>query len=175
MRPGNQPYVYEILVTYLYASMRPGPMRPGNNTSSSSRPSGRTSCFNEARADAPGKLVLTDERRDLVFRASMRPGPMRPGNDIPADPPRHRSARFNEARADAPGKQGGTRRGFHVFRRASMRPGPMRPGNSLWSKSLIGGALRGHSRELLPFGRVTVDCICHNLSCQAANSLYGNE
>ena len=59
-------------------SMRPGRIRPGNVVPSSAATES-SSCFNEARADSPGK--------------SQDPGP-----------PSARAAGFNEARADSPGK-----------------------------------------------------------------------
>ena len=102
IRPGNVTFLARAVPLY-HASMRPGPIRPGNAHR------GRAwhpplPGFNEARADSPGKYGRGDAERGVVPLASMRPGPIRPGN--------------NEGRGGPSG-----------YGDASMRPGPIRPGN----------------------------------------------
>ena len=67
----------------------------------------RVPCFNEARADSPGKyrLATTGGCDRMGHAASMRPGLIRPGN-IQPQPCECRipCGGFNEARADSPGK-----------------------------------------------------------------------
>ena len=78
MRPGNLVLNGHHVAAYPLASMRPGPMRPGNQTAGQpDNPAFQR--FNEARADAPGK----PSTRGRAGR---------------------RKTGFNEARADAPGK-----------------------------------------------------------------------
>ena len=86
------------------ASMRPGPIRPGDRSRRGQRPSADWHCFNEARADSPGRWESSRTNSRRFSTASMRPGPIRPGDT------RH------------PGVAG-------LAPRASMRPGPIRPGD----------------------------------------------
>ena len=61
--------------------MRPGLIHPGNTVSRAARRS-PSSCFNEARADSPGKLGRVSIAIIDRFVASMRPGLIHPGNSI---------------------------------------------------------------------------------------------
>ena len=156
----NSPGKYALLgavVTLLKASMRPGPIRPGKF---------RNPYTYRGR---PG----------WCMRASMRPGPIRPGILIAGcradvDPCAYR---FNEARANSPGKYRPSR-GRSLCRAldriASMRPGLIRPGNRPCPKFLACSPLQGHSRPLRPAGTLKSNVATTYLSCQAANSLWGN-
>ena len=65
----------------LDASMRPGLIRPGNVALIDEQKSHRSSGFNEARADSPGKCsIQAGGTRRSPMAASMRPGLIRPGN-----------------------------------------------------------------------------------------------
>ena len=80
------------------ASMRPGPISPGNN------PPDRGNDLQFQASMRPGPISPGNRgRHPPVHRdeCSMRPGPISPGNGTlqPA-----RAGRFNEARADQPGK-----------------------------------------------------------------------
>ena len=84
------------------ASMRPGPIRPGDILDSTWT-NRSLACFNEARADSPGRCFRGEYLQPRLL-ASMRPGPIRPGDP---DSPRQSvcpPAGFNEARADSPGR-----------------------------------------------------------------------
>ena len=61
------------------ASMRPGPIRPGDS-GGRTRTAADIPGFNEARADSPGRFCEHWERELLAVTASMRPGPIRPGD-----------------------------------------------------------------------------------------------
>ena len=136
-----------------HASMRPGPIRPGDGAVKY-RPPGSTRRFNEARADSPGRWRKGRTTLSQFPLASMRPGPIRPG-DHPLRPGRTRPASasmrpgpirpgdhrgpcggtgdgpgFNEARADSPGRFL-RRRHSLADEIASMRPGPIRPGDEV--------------------------------------------
>ena len=85
--------------------MRPGRIRPGNTFRRWIKWHRRAipCCFNEARADSPGKCRLGTSLAASAAFASMRPGRIRPGNGHGGCPA---GFRFNEARADSPGKCG---------------------------------------------------------------------
>ena len=108
IRPGDKGEATHLDITAL-ASMRPGPIRPGDPHLGGDATLDR-SRFNEARADSPGRLGRPARHRRRQ-RASMRPGPIRPGDD---------------------GKDVSTLRRPH---NASMRPGPIRPGDPVLADS----------------------------------------
>ena len=86
------------------ASMRPGPIRPGDASWTGWRSRIRLR-FNEARADSPGRYEdLEAYSGDVFLGASMRPGPIRPGDILAFELQDLDTRRFNEARADSPGR-----------------------------------------------------------------------
>ena len=114
------------------ASMRPGPIGPGN-TAAGGRWSPVPAGFNEARPNWAGKSAAY-RRGALGGRASMRPGPIGPGNMAVS------TGTSEAGRASMrPGPIGPGNRRRHSFRaraaRASMRPGPIGPGNLACKRS----------------------------------------
>ena len=107
IRPGDGPLgvLFALLVQ---ASMRPGPIRPGDlGEAGRDRPPDPR--FNEARADSPGRCDDPYGQDAAADCASMRPGPIRPGDGAASTSESGMSSSFNEARADSPGRCCSTR------------------------------------------------------------------
>ena len=171
--PGRCPAWWtETTIRASYASMRPGPIRPGDRTKRWWTSWGRLAlqlrpgpkdareippdwpspcafrrCFNEARADSPGRSPangLQLSPSGCCFNEARADSPGRLSTWSAATPSRYRPG-FNEARADSPGRycanglpkappdsRRSASRGFRnqeFFAPASMRPGPIRPGD----------------------------------------------
>ena len=102
IRPGNGARSAAFRAGRPRASMRPGLIRPGNMP----RPwrvSRRFGCFNEARADSPGKLAVGALAKTPIpgFNEARADSP---GKSLEADSEALGNTCFNEARADSPGK-----------------------------------------------------------------------
>ena len=138
------------------ASMRPGPIGPGNQGLAYYYADIDTS-FNAARPNWAGKSMTTMQIGPACIKlqcgpaqlgremgaepaeglgrlpASMRPGPIGPGNRSVRAPAELPDGRFNAARPNWAGKLRHRARSLPSSR-ASMRPGPIGPGNVLWRR-----------------------------------------
>ena len=112
---------------FLVASMRPGPIGPGNLPISSSLSSWRHASMRPGPIGPGNRVALSDGER--IFLASMRPGPIGPGNASGLARRFSRHARFNEARPNWAGKLVVADLRLLAGVPASMRPGPIGPGN----------------------------------------------